>query len=268
MTRDEIAGSARLGGAASYAARAAARLGIDVGLVTVAPPDDPLLDELRGTEGLRLACAASDVMTTFALTYTGPRRALVLRHRARSLVLADVPLAWRDAPVAYVGPVAAECERALLEGLGTRFVGAGLQGWLRRAGNDGAIGPALLPEAERPPALGAAVVSELDHPDVEAIATRFAAAGASVAITRGARGATMLAAGARFDVAAVPAREVEPTGAGDVFGVVLTLRLAAGETPRAAAEGAAAAAARVVEGPGLGTLRRSRPTRPAGTRAR
>ena len=43
-------------------------------------------------------------------------------------------------------------------------------------------------------------------------------------------------------------------GAGDAFGVVLTLRLASGDRPSVAGRAAAAAAARVVEGPGLGTL--------------
>jgi sugar/nucleoside kinase (ribokinase family) len=254
VTRDEIQGGARLGGAASFAARAAARLGVEVGMVTVAPPHDPLLDELRGVDGLRLACASDDAITTFAHTYSGTRRTLTQRGRARSLAIADIPPDWLDAPVAYVGPVAAECERALIAALRARFVGAGLQGWLRRTGGDGTVIPAVLPEAQRPPPLGAAVVSELDHPEVDAIVARFAAAGATVAITRGARGATILAAGTRFDIPAAPAREVDPTGAGDVFGVVLTLRLAAGDRPRAAAEPAAAAAARVVEGPGLGRL--------------
>jgi 1D-myo-inositol 3-kinase len=254
VTRDEIAGRARLGGAASYAARAAARLGVDVGLVTVAATDDSLLDELRATDGLRLACAEDNAITTFALAYEGTKRTLTLRRRARSLTAADVPPAWLDAPVAYVGPVAAECDRALIAALRARFVGAGLQGWLRRAGVDGRVAPTVHPEAQQPPTLGAAVVSELDHPDVEAIAVRFAAAGATIAITRGAQGATILAGSARFHLPAAPAREVDPTGAGDVFGVVLTMRLAAGDTPRAAAEAAATAAARVVEGPGLGRL--------------
>lgn len=86
------------------------------------------------------------------------------------------------------------------------------------------------------------------------IAGRYAAAGAIVAVTRGAEGATLLAGGARIDVPAMPADEVDPTGAGDVFGVVFTLRLAAGDPPTVGGAAAAAAAARVVEGPGIGRL--------------
>lgn len=254
VTCDEIDHGTRLGGAASYAALAAARLGVDTALVTVAPPDDPLLAPLRTTPHLSLHCIPSDVITTFALTYTGAHRRLWLRGRARSLRIDDIPPRWRDAAVTYVGPVAGECDRALLHALGARFVAAGLQGWLRRAGDGGEIVPALAPEATTPPRLDAAIVSELDHPDTAAIAARFAAAGARVAVTRGARGATILDGDTRLDIPAAPAVEVDPTGAGDVFGVVLAVELQRGAPPRDAAVAAAAAAARVVEGPGLGRL--------------
>jgi sugar/nucleoside kinase (ribokinase family) len=262
VTRDELdGGGARLGGAASYAASAAAVLGVETALCTVAPPDDPLLAPLVTTPRLRVHCAPAEAMTTFALGYAGGRRSLALARRARSLAPDDVPAAWRDAPVAYVGPVAGECDRALVESLRSRFVGAGLQGWLRRAGAaaawSGPIEPALAPEALAPPPVQLAVLSELDHPDAGAIAARFAAAGAVVAITRGARGATLLppGAGARpVEIAPYPAREVDPTGAGDVFGVVLALELARGASLADAGAAAARAAARVVEGPGLGAL--------------
>ena len=106
ITRDEVEGGVRLGGAASYAALAAARLGYETALVTVAPPDDPLLEPLRRAPRLGLRCVPSDVMTTFALDYAGGQRRLWLRRRARALALDDVPTGWASAPVAYVGPVA------------------------------------------------------------------------------------------------------------------------------------------------------------------
>ena len=255
VTRDEITRSSgndvRLGGAAAYAALAAARLGYETALVTVAPPDDPLLAPLRDARGLTLHCVEDDVMTTFALDYTGPERVLALRRRARALTAADIPADCLHAPIAYVGPVAGECDAALVRALDARFVGAGLQGWLRRVDADGRVEPTDLAD---PPRVDVAVVSEADHPRVDDIATRFAADGATVAITRGARGATLVTATGRLAVAAAPAREVDPTGAGDVFGVVLTLQLAAGAPPERAAREAAEAAARVVEGPLLGSL--------------
>ncbi len=255
VTCDEFGHELRLGGAAGYAARAAALLGIDTALVTIAPPDSPLLAPLAQTPGLALHVSPSEVMTTFALDYRGPRRRLLLRACARPLTLADVPPAWRSPRVVYAGGVFGECGRALLDGFAGAHVIAAVQGWLRRQAADGAIEPHLSSEALDPPAaLASAVLSEEDHPAAEEIAARFAARGTFVALTRAAKGATILHRDERIEIPAAPAQEVDPTGAGDVFGLVLGLALASGHPIAEAGRRAALAAARVVEGPGLGRL--------------
>jgi sugar/nucleoside kinase (ribokinase family) len=110
------------------------------------------------------------------------------------------------------------------------------------------------PEIQRPPGLNVAIVSDEDHPGAEGVVGRFAPGAGTCAITRGPRGATLWGPRQSIEIPAAPAREVDPTGAGDVFGVVLTQELAAGGAPSTAGRAAAAIAARVVEGPGLGTL--------------
>jgi sugar/nucleoside kinase (ribokinase family) len=258
VTCDEIGGARRLGGAASFAARAAVILGLRAGLVTAAPAGAALLHDLRTLPGLILAVRDASVMTTFRLDYSGGRRSLELVAAAPPLEAADVPPGLRGAPVAYVGPVIGECGRLLVESLGAEpLVCVGLQGWLRRGVPGGGISPHLLEEALSPPAnVRAAVVSDEDHPEAAAIAAALARQGLVVALTHGARGATILTASAQHEVPAVPATEVDPTGAGDVFGLVLAVGLARGLAPEAAARAAAVAAARVVEGPGIGTLAR------------
>ena len=259
VTRDEVDGGVRLGGAASYAALAGAHLGYQTALLTVAPPDDPLLEPLRRAPRLHLHCVPSDVMTTFALDYSGGQRRLWLRRRARALTVDDVPDTWRRARIAYVGPVAGECDGAFVSALQAKFVGAGVQGWLRRFGEDGRVESAD-PGPGHPYALKVAIVSEEDHPDATLAVRSFGWERGVLAVTRGARGATLWTARACIDVPAAPAHEVDPTGAGDVFGLVLTLELARGTPVAAAGHAAAAAAARVVEGPGLGTLAASLPS--------
>jgi sugar/nucleoside kinase (ribokinase family) len=140
-------------------------------------------------------------------------------------------------------------------------VGAGLQGWLRRAAPDGLVEPAVADEVARPPAaLRAAIFSEEDHPEAHHIAETLARTRMAVALTRAAAGALILQTDQRLRIPAVPAREVDPTGAGDVFGVVFTVALSRSlPLPRAAAL-ASLAAARVVEGPGLGRLATLDPT--------
>jgi sugar/nucleoside kinase (ribokinase family) len=256
VTRDEIAGEVRLGGSAGFAVRAASLFGLQSGLVTAAPAESPLLDPLRALPGIALHLVPSSAMTTFVLDYSGPRRRLVLRAAAAPLRVEDVPADWRRAPIGYIGPVAGECDRALVESLGPdMFVTAGLQGWLRQANAEGQIEPALLPEVLDPPAnLRAAVLSEQDHPQAQEIAARLARRGILVALTRGAQGAVLFASGQRLHVPAAPAHERDPTGAGDVFGLVLATALGRGSSPQQAGRLAALASARVVEGRGLGTL--------------
>lgn len=257
VTRDEIGGATRLGGAASYAALAAAQMGYETALVTAAPPDDALLLPLRRAPRISLHCVPSDVMTTFVLDYAGAHRRLRLRERARSLAPDDVPAHWRRAPVAYFGPVAGECDAGLVRALKAQFAGAGLQGWLRRTGPGETVEPTPFEDPSHlrlPEELDVAVLSVDDHPRAQSLATFLAARGATVALTRGADGATLSTGATLTAIPAAPAHEVDPTGAGDVFGVVLTLELARGASPTAAGHAAALAAARVVEGPGLGTL--------------
>lgn len=267
VTRDEVGVEVRWGGAAAYAALAAARLGVATGLVTAAPLDSPLLEELRAEPRLVLHVVPCSAFTSFVVDYSGSQRALWLRDRAPDLRLQDIPAAFARARTVYIGPVAGECSSELVRACAQRpsaFVGLGLQGWLRafdppsENGPPGRrVAPGLDDSILAVPGLGAVTVSELDHPAVTAHAARLVDRGATVALTHGARGASLFHGHQRVDIPAAPAEERDPTGAGDVFGVVFTLRLADGASLKEAGTAAAEAAARVVEGPGLDTLPRA-----------
>jgi 1D-myo-inositol 3-kinase len=255
VTRDFIRGETRLGGAASFSTRVAATLGIQTALVTAAPADFSLMAPLRALPGVAIHVLPSPEVTTFELDYSGPRRRIIQRAVARPIHVEDIPLAWRDIPVAYVAPVAGECDRALVEGLRAQLICVGLQGWLRRPGADGTVEPTIASEAADPPrGLRAAVFSEEDHPEAEFMAQQLARRGLIVALTRGRRGSTILQGEQRWEIPAAPANEVDPTGAGDVFGISITLALARGASAPEAAAAAAKIAARVVEGPEMGNL--------------
>lgn len=255
VTRDFIRGETRLGGAASFSARVAATLGIETALVTAAPADFSLMAPLRALPRLSIHVLPSPEVTTFELDYSGPRRRVIQRAVARPILAEDIPPAWRDIPVAYVAPVAGECDRALVEGLRSKLICAGLQGWLRRPGADGTVEPTIASEASQPPrGLGAAVFSEEDHPEAEFIAEQLTRQGLIVALTRGRRGSTVRQGTQRWEIPAAPATEVDPTGAGDVFGIAITLAVSRGASAPEAAAVAASIAARVVEGPELGNL--------------
>jgi 1D-myo-inositol 3-kinase len=259
VTRDRFGSELRVGGAAAFAARAAVLLGIDTALVTVAPRTAPEIEELRRLPGLELAVAESEHITTFGHEFVAARRQLSLLERARPLALADIPPAWREPEIVYAGPVAGECSELLLDQLGAAFGIGCIQGWLRAPVVGRLVRPRRLPEECRVPgALRAVTCSASDHPGVAPLARKLAARGVPVAVTRGRRGARVLWAGNESWVPAAAATEVDPTGAGDVFALVFGLSLWVGFEPLEAARRAALAAARVVEGPGLGNLAAAR----------
>ncbi len=79
-----------------------------------------------------------------------------------------------------------------------------------------------------------------------------------MALTRGAKGVTLLSEGEKIKLPAAQIRkEIDSTGAGDVFGVIFGIELHAGKDIVDAARIAMWAAARVVEGPGQGNLSRA-----------
>jgi sugar/nucleoside kinase (ribokinase family) len=254
VTRDIIGSRSALGGTVAFAAQAASCLGVRCAMVTTAPSHFALLEPLRSDPKISLVEVATEQETTFHLTYSPAGRSLRVSHRAPSLTLADVPQHLRQVPLAFVGPLLGECDRDVVEGLSARVVLCTIQGWLRTLGPDGQVLPSLSELVTRPPHnLTVVVFSELDHPESERIAQLLAQQGVLVALTRSTQGVSLYTP-ERIDVPAAPAVEADPTGAGDVFGLVFGLGLAQGLSPVRAAQQAVLAAARVVEGPGLGNL--------------
>jgi len=251
VTRDLLASGERVGGAAAYGALAAAVLGVEVALVTSAPDDARLLAPLVHPK-IHLVRHASTYATTFELSYAGPRRRLWVKAKAEPLALASLQAV--AASVMYVGPVVDEVNPEHLNELTAVRLVLGVQGWLRAFDADGEVKSADPSVLWRLPEDADLVLSEEDHSDADALASELASARRSVLVTRGARGVTCFSAGVAEHTEALAAESHDPTGAGDVFGVVYALRRHRGDDPRAAIARAQLAAARSVEGPGVGHL--------------
>ncbi len=255
LTRDLLEdGTSRLGGTAAYAALAAARLGLRVGVYTAGRPDmdlNPLPDA-----GIEVQMERSAQETLFCNRYRRGRRSQFLLSRATPLDPAGLPPAWKKAPAALLGPVARELPAAWRAAFfpGT-FLAACLQGWLRTWDETGRVRPAPWEEAEEwLPHLRVAFVSEEDLGGDRATAARYVALCPLLLLTLGPRGALLYRRGQPLPVAPFPAREVDPTGAGDIFAAALVVRLIEGASPEEAARFAAAAAALSVQGGGLAAV--------------
>lgn len=258
VTRDEFDGDPqwRLGGAALYAAAAAARLGADVALVTRAGAGERgPLEERCHSLGIDLVALPSEATTAFLFRYDGARRILRLRSRARAIQLADVPERLRGADAVVLGSVAHEIDRSLFGAFAGAAVVVAAQGFLREWDADGTVrarpwdgvGELLGP-------VSAIVVSEEDVAGELAGPRRWAAA-VPVVVTLAERGALVLTGGAeRVLPAQAAARVVDPTGAGDAFAAGLALALAEGRAVDDAVRFANAVASFAVEAPGTDGL--------------
>lgn len=220
VTRDLLPdGGWRLGGTVTFAALTAARLGLRPAIVTSAPPDvlavlDALLPDIA------LSVVSSREATTFENIYTSSGRKQYLRGRAAFLTLAAVPEGWRDAPIVLLGPVAQEVDASVVAAFPRSLVAATPQGWLREWGDDGAVSPAPLAYAGVLLSnVRALILSREDvEPPADTVIGQWARTVPLIAVTQGARGAYLWEQGVISEqFPGYPAREVDPTGAGDVF---------------------------------------------------
>jgi 1D-myo-inositol 3-kinase len=253
VTTDLVGGQEIPGGTAFYSATQALALGLRVRVLTSASRDWSGHRLLRGAE---VHLLESEATTTFAYeTVIGERRGR-LTLAARPLRPVDLPPLWAESEVALLCPVFQETAPAFAHSLRATLLGLSPQGWMRRRGPSGAIERAPWAGAEAVLARSSAVFfSEQDAADADQVAREWAHHTRLVVLTRGARGATIFTDSSVLHVPAAPAREVDPTGAGDVFATAFLIALYEGAPPREAAEFAAAAAACAVEAPGVAGIR-------------
>jgi sugar/nucleoside kinase (ribokinase family) len=194
--------------------------------------------------------------TTFENLYLPNGRRQYLRGRAPVLGLDAVPEAWRACSIVHLAPVAQEVDAALSGAFPGALLGATPQGWLRAWDDAGLVRPAEWRERDHVLSHLRALVLSQDDIAQEAVAADAAIAELArgvpvMVVTRGAAGADLLERGGCVRVPALPTREVDPTGAGDVFAAALFVALAEGEESAAAVRFANAAASFVVEQPGV-----------------
>jgi sugar/nucleoside kinase (ribokinase family) len=190
-------------------------------------------------------------------------------------------MAWRKAPLILLAPIAGEVDPELAPALASGpeiLVAATPQGWLRRfdAGGEVAPAPAAFPAARILPSLHALIVSYEDlassprsqsqmepvpqvKPDALQAENRLLAIWARrvplLAVTSGAEGADLFTEGREPEhFPGYPAREVDPTGAGDVFAAAFIVQLRRTGDARLAMDFANRAAAYSVEYAGIGGI--------------
>lgn len=257
------AATGRLGGAAAYAGLLARGFGVRTTVLTAVDAGFPFLAELEGLHLIR--CPSAD-RTRFENRYRtdGSREQRVPSRAARipGEAIREAVSGLPSGSAVLYAPVIDELDLGdgalprppgfppgpSQRGRRRALAAVAAQGLLRRLGPEGIV------RAFHPPRL-AARLSELDlvclsEADLDGREIT-GLEGPRLALTRGRRGAVLLGQGRpKRNVPALPADEVDPTGAGDVFAAALTIGLWRGLGEARAARRAAAAAAITVEAPG------------------
>jgi sugar/nucleoside kinase (ribokinase family) len=248
VTLDHFGDVVRPGGAALYAAVAAHRLGLSAGILTSHAADFPL--EAVPPQ-IEVVTVEAKETTAFAHDERNGVRALRVRAAARPLTAADLPEDWRAAPLVLLAPVLQEVDPALTAGFVDAAVGAEVQGWLRAIDRQGAVSPARWASPNAALArLQAVFASAHDVRGHEAQVTEWVQRVPVAVVTAGASGALLYVNGERYEVRPRRTREVDATGAGDVFAATFLIHYDRLGDPWEAAEAATCAASMSVEGEG------------------
>jgi sugar/nucleoside kinase (ribokinase family) len=248
VTLDRFGDEVRAGGAALYAAVTADRLGLTAGILTSHADDFPL--ELIPPR-IEVVSVPAPATTVFEHEHAGGERRLRVRAVAAPLGEPDVPEDWRDAGLVLLAPVMNEVDARLAATFADASVAAEAQGWLRGLADDGMVRAVrwdTAPQALR--RLQALFLSAADVRGQEAAMTEWVQRVPIAVVTAGRTGALLYVNGDRYEVRPRPAREVDPTGAGDVFAAAFLARYRRDGDPWDAAEAAACAASLSVEGVG------------------
>lgn len=249
ITMDTICGHSEiLGGAVTYAAMTAQKLGAQVGIYTSATRATNVSAAIHGASVERIPARYN---TTISIEYDGDgRRRQVMSKTAEKLTVARLPDVWRSARLIHFAPECDEIDLELLDNFPDSFIGVTPQGWLRQLDGHGRISPGHWADASRILArANAVVVSEEDVANAE-ILEQWASKAAILVITRARNGCDVWVANAsnRYHSAAFQSKkEVDPTGAGDVFAAAYFWWLTRGGGPFEGADWANCVASFAVE---------------------
>ena len=241
-----------LGGTASYAALAAVRLGKKAGILTSVGPEFGFFDVFERA-GIPVFNRPAPHTTVFENIYREGSRTQYLHGRASALCPEDVPDTWKNVPIVQFCPIAGEVDFALLQAFPAALRAATIQGWLRQWDKQGKVSPVAM-DWRQLAAVDIVVMSDADIAGFEAAVPEIAACVRVLVITQGAHGACVFHEGKEHFFSSFPVREVDATGAGDVFATAFILKFAETRDIAAATAFAHVVASFVVEGTGIDNL--------------
>ena len=254
LAKDQLPYGLTTGGTVAYTALTAVRMGLTVVVVTSAGPD---LDPEAEMPGVRVHVVPSAESTVFVNEYGPEGRIQTVKGVAAPITVTDIPCALRSATAVLLGPLVGEIGADVPSVVQGSVVMASLQGWLRTWDERGRVRPVSWDGTDLLPKVDAAIVS-VDDVLEEALFESWSEMVPVLIVTEGSRGARINVDGRWNRVKPFRSREVDPTGAGDVFAAAYLLRFGETRDPLVSARFASCAAGLSIEAEGVEGI----PTRP------
>lgn len=238
-----------LGGSASYISAVLTAMRADFAVAAVVGEDFRYAAELPHAARV----APGTCTTEFTADFTRGERVLTLGAEAAPILPEDIRV---DARVALVCGVASEIRPETLVRVAERsnHVLADIQGLFRATDADRRIVHRRLETTSFWPLTDRLTMLKASEIEAESLDIAETRRRTCLVITRGERGCTVLTAREEIEVPAFPAREVDPTGAGDCFMAGFALGLLRGGTLAEAARLGNWCGARAVEQVGVPKL--------------
>jgi sugar/nucleoside kinase (ribokinase family) len=238
----------RLGGTAAYSALTAQALGLRVGIVTASGPET----SLAPLGNIPVVSQESPNSTIFENIYTEHGRIQYLRGQATRINFNNVPEVWRRTLIIHLGPIANEMDAFLPEGFSAGLLGLTPQGWMRQWDSECRVSLGEWKTADFSMARASAVViSREDVNGNDELIEHMAHQTRVLVVTESAAGAVLYWNGDRRRFRAPNIKEVDATGAGDIFAAAFFIRLGTTRDPWEATRFATQLASYSVTRPGL-----------------
>jgi sugar/nucleoside kinase (ribokinase family) len=258
ITKDLVGDGYTIGGTVTYASVTASKLGKRAAVVTSAEPDLVLPDVLADVQVISLPSQAT---TTFRNVYINDTREQYISALCDPIGPDAIPAEWRQVPLVHLGPLVGEFDESLVDLFPKSRIMATAQGWFRAWDETGHVSLGEWTGADRLlPHLSALILGEEDICGDPWCIERYVSVTRTVVLTHGARGATVYHADQVRHIPTRPAKEVDLTGAGDVFAAAFLIgldesaRSSGSEDPWEAARFANVVASFSVEGQGTSAI--------------
>jgi sugar/nucleoside kinase (ribokinase family) len=219
-----------------------------VGIVTSSSRNAPL----QVLDGIQIINIRAEYSTTFENVKTETGRRQTLHHQAAPIAFEHIPAHWRNSPIVHLAPIAQELDPALAEKYPGSLLGITPQGWMRTWDENGRVAACAWKNNEQILGQAGAVVLSVEdvNRDLELV-EEMAHHTRVLCLTEGESGALLHWNGDRRRFRPTAVKEVDATGAGDIFSAAFFVRLFKTRDPWEAARFATQLAARSVTRVGL-----------------